>query len=385
LDHIVTYVDPIHVVGDINIRLDRPDDPVSRQFTDTLSDHGLVCRVTTPTHDCGGLLDIVTTRGDLPSPSVEAADIGLSDDRLLKWTVPLVRPCSEYTTRTCRPWRLLDTDEFRAAVQSSSLCRPDLWTDLDIDGLAQLYNTEVTAILDRLIPARTVTCRCRPSDPWFDEECRVMKRQVRRLESAVRRADPSDAVTVAAATAAWTAERRAYRALLRRKREAFWIDKVDSERSSPRQPWRSIDALMGRGRVPTPSAVDAMAFHKHSDAKVADVRAMTADVPPPSFTPSPPGCLLAEFRLLTVADLTAAVRALPDKQSASDPIPTSLLKSCIDVLSPFLVQMFNWSLLAGSVPTIFKAAYITEEARLGLCGCTFIPTNFQPVGALQAA
>jgi len=33
---------------------------------------------------------------------------------------------SEYTTWTCRPWRLVDTDEFRAALQSSSLCRPEL-------------------------------------------------------------------------------------------------------------------------------------------------------------------------------------------------------------------------------------------------------------------
>jgi len=122
---------------------------------------------------------------------------------------------------------------------------------------------------------------------------------------------------VAAATAAWTAERRAYRALLRRKREAFWVDKVDSVRSSPRQLWRSIDALMGRGRVPAPSAVGAMAFHQHFDAKVADVRAVTADAPPPSFTPSAPGCLLAEFRLLTVADITAAVRALPSKHTAT--------------------------------------------------------------------
>lgn len=33
LDRVVTYVDPIYVFGDINIRLDRPDDPDSRQFT----------------------------------------------------------------------------------------------------------------------------------------------------------------------------------------------------------------------------------------------------------------------------------------------------------------------------------------------------------------
>jgi len=161
------------------------------------------------------------------------------------------------------------------------------------------------------------------------------------------------------------------------------------ERSSPRQLWQSIDDLMGRGRVPTPSTVDAMTFHQHFDAKVANVRATTADAPPPSFTPSPPGCLLAEFRLLTVADVTAAVRALPDKRSASDPIPTSLLKSCIDVLSPFLVQMFNRSLLTGSVPTIFKIAYTSHRCRRSpswtRAGCTFIQTDFQPVVAVQAA
>jgi len=200
-----------------------------------------------------------------------------------------------------------------------------VWRDLDVDGLAELYNTETVAILDRLIPARTVTHRHRPSDAWFDEECRAMKRRVLRLESAARHAESS------AANAAWITEHRAYRALLRTKREAFWINKVDSESSSPRQLWRSIDTLVGRGRV------DATAFHRHVNTKVADVRALTADAPPPSFTPSPPGCLLTEFRPLTAADVATAVRALPDKQSISDPIPTSLLKSSIDVLLPFLV------------------------------------------------
>jgi len=57
-------------------------------------------------------------------------------------------------------------------------------------------------MVDRLVPVRTVTCRRRSSDPWFDEECRAMKRQVQPLESLVRRADPSDTVTVDAATAA---------------------------------------------------------------------------------------------------------------------------------------------------------------------------------------
>jgi len=97
---------------------------------------------------------------------------------------------------------------------SFPLCHSDAWTDLDTDALVRLYDAETTAILDRLVPARTVTCRRRPSDPWFDQECRLAKRRVRQLERVSRSADVNSS-----AVAAWTAERRAYRSLLRRKCE----------------------------------------------------------------------------------------------------------------------------------------------------------------------
>jgi hypothetical protein len=58
------------------------------------------------------------------------------------------------------------------------------------------------------------------------------------LERAARKS-----AATAVATAAWYAERRLYSELLRRKREEFWLAKVESERSSPRQLWRSVDAL----------------------------------------------------------------------------------------------------------------------------------------------
>jgi len=40
-------------------------------------------------------------------------------------------------------------------------------------------------------------------------------------------------------------------------------------------------------------------------------------------------------------------------------MPTSLLRNNVDVLAPFLVELFNRSLLQGTVPTVFKSAYIT--------------------------
>jgi len=55
---------------------------------------------------------------------------------------------------------------------------------MDVNAMAALYDAEMTALLDRVIPARTITRRPRPSDPWFDAECRAAKRLTRRLKRA---------------------------------------------------------------------------------------------------------------------------------------------------------------------------------------------------------
>ena len=100
-------------------------------------------------------------------------------------------------------------------------------------------------------------------------------------------------------------------------REEFWRHKIDADSHDPRQLWRSIDALLGRGRAPLSDVISAADFHRFFDDKVEGVRASTFDAPPPFFSPAPPDCRLIEFRPLTGEDVASAVRALPDKQSAS--------------------------------------------------------------------
>jgi len=51
------------------------------------------------------------------------------------------------------------------------------------DQLAELYDSEIMSVLDKLIPAKTVTIRQPPFNPWFNGKRRQSKQQVRRLES----------------------------------------------------------------------------------------------------------------------------------------------------------------------------------------------------------
>ena len=111
------------------------------------------------------------------------------------------------------------------------------------------------------------------------------------------------------------------------------------------------------------STFDADTLHRFFDDKVAGVRAGTNDAPPLSFVPVRLGCNFTEFSLVTVETVVAAVRALPDKQCASDPLSIRLFKAIVDILAPFLVDLFNRSLSTGSVPTAFKEAYVTPRLK----------------------
>ena len=220
------------------------------------------------------------TRDDLPPPSVNVVDAHLSDHHLLCWQAPLARPRPSYTTASNRPSR-----PGLVSFEASPLCCPDAWSDLGVDDMVQLYDDELTAVLDQLIPLRTITSRRRQSDRWFDDDCHVAKRCVRLFERDARRVrcqTPDDLAAVNAATEAWYTRRRQYRELLRKKRENFWKTKVDSEHSAPQQLRRSVNTLMGRGDAPVSTAVSPDGAHQFFDDKVANVRASTADAPPPT-------------------------------------------------------------------------------------------------------
>jgi len=175
LDRLSTYVDPLVLAGDLNIRLERTADPHTVEFCELLDSYGLVQQVHDITHDAGGTLDVVCSRSDLPSPSVDVHEIGLSDHRLLCWTAPFCRPDPVYLTADHRPWRSFSLDAFLSALQTSELCDEQQFQQLDGDALVQLYDNTVTALLNEQIPVRRVSYRVRASSLWFDDECRTAK------------------------------------------------------------------------------------------------------------------------------------------------------------------------------------------------------------------
>jgi len=174
-----------------------------------------------------------------------------------------------------------------------------------------MYDGMLTSILDRLIPVRKIVRRPRPSDPWFDHKCRHAKRATRQLEryyaAACRRSTScfGSAAAIDVAKTAWYDQRRKYE-LLHSKRSSFWCDTIESQRSRPRELWRSVDQLLGRGRLPASSALSVNDFSRYFDEKVRSVRAGTDGVAEPTFIAVRPGASLPSFSDVAVADCKAA-------------------------------------------------------------------------------
>jgi hypothetical protein len=318
----------------------------------------------------GGIIDVIFSRADLGPLSVSITDAGLSDHHLLTWSVPFTLPPLVYKSVSYRPWKCLDTNEFTRALVDSPLCKRDSWEDLDAHQLAELYDTTITAILDRLVPIRSAKLRSRPSDQWFDGSCLIAKRVTRRLERHLRNLrryaarHPALCVHLKPAIEVVKASFLNYHSLLKRKRELFWQAKFSSD-DSARGLWRSFDSLLGRCRPPHHAGLSASDFATFFNQKVSNIRDATAGRPPPSFARAGTEATFNSFQPVTSDEVASAIRRLPLKSSSSDPLNTSLLKVCACVLVPFITQLFNTSLSTGVFPRLWKHARVTPLLKAG--------------------
>jgi len=67
LDRLDTFVEPLFIVGNLNVHLEQTNYASVSQLIDLLADCGLAYHVPAQTHDLGGLLDVVASRDHRPS------------------------------------------------------------------------------------------------------------------------------------------------------------------------------------------------------------------------------------------------------------------------------------------------------------------------------
>ena len=87
-----------------------------------------------------------------------------------------------------RTWRRLSRDSFASDLAASELCTNlDVLTNSSVDDLVKLYGVVLTDLLDCHCPVVKVRRRARQRRPWFDADCRSVRRRARAPERRFRR------------------------------------------------------------------------------------------------------------------------------------------------------------------------------------------------------
>ena len=99
-----------------------------------------------------------------------------------------------FVTKIARNWRCFDVNAFRTGVVGSiGAANVNSWNDIPLDDLVEYYDSTITSLLDRLAPSRTKTFRIRPSNVWFDNDSKAVKRLSRMKDSKYQKTKlPSD-------------------------------------------------------------------------------------------------------------------------------------------------------------------------------------------------
>ena len=146
------------------------------------------------------------------------------------------------------------------------------------------------------------------------------------------------------------------------KEEQYWINKLNENRGSSARTWKSISKLLrstsdvSPEQTSTPLSADA--FKSAFESKVDSVRSKTGTRKCTDSRPSS-SVKLHELELCCEEEVQKVIMGSPSKSCELDPIPTYFLKEILDVLLPFLTEMFNASLKEGSLPLSQRHAIVT--------------------------
>ena len=344
-----------------------------------LTAHGMNQHVKSCTHRLGGLLDIVVTRDNFLHQKPTTYDSGLSDHYLVKWSMNLVLPDITYRSVTKRNWKELNIDEFSQDLLNSPLCALDsatvTRTSADVTVMAEQYNETIQDILDIRVPHVSVKIRVRPSNTWFDDECRTLKTVVRKSERIYRISQ------IQSDRDFWIDKLNLLRKLYRSKRAAATRDLIDNNKNCPRQLWHVLNSTLGLSQNKLEYLHNADEFADFFENKVTKIRDATATAPPPSVQLNLSHELLT-FVSITETDVCKLVATLPSKQSELDPLPTWLLKQSIHLLAPFLTNLINSSFCTSTVPMCMKQAVVTPILKKDNLDRSDI-SNYRPISNLS--
>lgn len=386
------------IAGDFNLHMEKPDDLYPKKFLQLLSQYKLFQYVPiVPTHDQGGTLDLVITNQSFAEKMGEF-DIHQSstssDHFLVLFDVELKTIPKENTITytTYRNFAKIDVCKFKEDIINSELGNFASLTS--VDEAVSLYDSVLTKLMDKHCPVIKRKLGKKPT-PWMDLELRTLRRLRRAAERAWRKGTGTRADYIK------LRDDFTYQEFI--KRSSHHRESLRASAGDTKTLYKKLNRLLGNESHDLPRHMDSNKlsedFKDFFAEKVNQIRRdifatedeMTLELndsfieehTPQEIAGSTLNCSFDSFSTITSKDLKDLVSKMSNKFCCLDPIPTFLLKMCVDELTPILLQILNTSLTTGCFPTGMKKAVIKPTLKKDNADVDTL-TNYRPVSNLTA-
>ena len=354
LTHISTLSPNVILLGDFNIHMDNINLPLTRDFASCLDSFGLHNLIDFPTHIKGHSLDLVCCSG--LTPSKPTADVFPATDHSLLTFKAVLR------LSTIKLPRLISFRDIKN-INIATLCSlidsfPTTDSTSNPDELVTLYNTCLTNTLTSIAPLKTRSVSFSTSAPWFTPELRSMKAKNRQLERLYKRTG----LTIH--NDMYTSHIAQYKDLISLTKSTYYSGLILTNEGNSKTLFSVLKKILHPPNSLPPhlySTESCNSILDYFNLKIHTIHQHLHPNSPPLSPPAlPPTChLFASFLLPTASDLSVLILKSKPTTCQLDPLPTTLVKSCLPSLLPLITAIIHSSLSSGIVPSLFKTAAVT--------------------------
>ncbi len=376
LADIMPKYDHVLIVGDFNIHVCCPDNPMVKDFLCLIDSFNLVQSVSGPTQERGHTLDLVLSFG-LPVRNLEICDAVFSDHMPVLFDIALA--CNTVETRAAiRPCRIINpsTAVKFTSVFSQNCAIPQSICN-DSEALSSWLHSTCQTVMDTVAPLKIRQPKTK-FEPWLNDTVRAVRRECRRAERKWKK----DKLRVS-----FQILRDCWHHFQKTVKEAkinYISEIILSNCNKPCVLFKTMDAVLHAPQmvyVDASSAVCENFLHFFID-KVISTRAV---ISPPSNDPSVSvlcSAVFDKFELVTLSVLHDIVGHLKPSGSPYDAVPPRFVKEVFPTVGPSVLAVVNSSLSSGVVPGNFKHAVVQPLIKKPGLDPTEL-ANFRPISKLS--
>jgi hypothetical protein len=279
----------------------------------------------------------------------------ISDHSAVTLKLPLCKPPPAVTTQSFRKIKDINIDNFQSDILRSSLHTSPAE---NVNDLANQYYTVLQELLNTHAPKITKKMKVRPITPWYTSAIKSAKTARRKAERQWRSSKLAIHLDIFRAAQCKVTK------LCTVAKSSYMCEKIHESKGNQKQLFKIANDLLYRKKArPLPShtdpevlANDFADFFSNKISKIYESFLGTNGCP--HSTDELTSSLFDTLHPTCESELRKLIMQSNTKSCALDPIPTSLLKQCLDCLLPVLVRLINLSFSTNAFPDALKLAII---------------------------